>query len=416
MPPAWRRYARVPDLVWLLLFAALAIFSPERNAAVVVLLLAIGAVQVLETRIGAKASIVVNLILCYALIYFSKPHPLGIESAFWVMLFLPVISAAANFDLLGSAVVALVACGEYLSFILFLLWENRFHDQGYFIPSDEQLVVTLRILSLLLVSYATHQLAKAKREEATKYQRAAEQLAAANQSLKEAEADVRRAERLAALGQLTAGLAHELRNPMSTMKTSAELLARNVAEENAIARETAGYIKDEVDRTNSLITRFLDFARPQHLKLEAGDLGGMLDRAIDRFDREKSGAAANISVYKNYSPDIPLVAFDEELLERVMSNLIMNAAQASPPGGMVTVTTRLDDGTAEIAVIDRGSGIDPKNLESIFNPFFTTKSDGVGLGLAICSKIVDEHGGQITVESTPGEGSAFRVFIPISSK
>ncbi len=418
MLPAWRRYVRFQDLVWLLLFAALAIFSPERTPAVVVLLLGIGAVQVLEPRIGAKASIVLNLMLCYALIYFSKPPAHGIESGFWVMLFLPVISAGANFDLLGSAVVALIACGEYLSFILFITWGNQFlpYEEQLFIPPDEQLVVALRILSLLLVSYATHQLAKAKREEAIKYQRAAEQLAAANQSLKEAEAEVRRAERLAALGQLTAGLAHELRNPMSTMKTSAELLARNVEKENDIARETAGYIKDEVDRTNSLITRFLDFARPQHLKLEPGDLTGMLDRAIDRFDREKSGAAASISVYKNYSPDIPAVAFDAELMERVISNLILNAAQASRPGGMVTVTTRLDDGTAEIAIIDRGSGIDPKNLESIFNPFFTTKSDGVGLGLAICSKIVDEHGGQITVESTPGEGSVFRVFIPIGSK
>ena len=122
------------------------------------------------------------------------------------------------------------------------------------------------------MSYATYQLAKAKREEATKYQRAAEQLAEANENLKEAQAEVRRAERLAALGQLTAGLAHELRNPMGTMKTSAELLARNVEKENAIAREMAGYISDEVDRTNSLITRFLDFARPQHLKMETGDL------------------------------------------------------------------------------------------------------------------------------------------------
>ena len=92
----------------------------------------------------------------------------------------------------------------------------------------------------------------------------------------------------------------------------------------------------------------------------------------------------------------------------------MNAAQASPPGGVVTVKTRLvERHRSEIAVIDRGSGIDPKNLESIFNPFFTTKSDGVGLGLAIVSKIVDEHGGQITVESTPGEGSVFRVFLPL---
>jgi signal transduction histidine kinase len=91
----------------------------------------------------------------------------------------------------------------------------------------------------------------------------------------------------------------------------------------------------------------------------------------------------------------------------------LNAAQASPAGGVVTVKTQLlDDNKVEVAVIDRGSGIEAKNLESIFNPFFTTKPDGVGLGLAICSKIVDEHGGQITVESSAGEGSVFHVILP----
>jgi two-component system sensor histidine kinase HydH len=251
------------------------------------------------------------------------------------------------------------------------------------------------------------------REEAVKSQLAAEQLAAANESLERAEAEVRRSERLAALGQLTAGLAHELRNPMSTMKTSAEFLARSVGEENAVAREMAGFIKEEVDRTNSLITRFLDFARPQHLKLEPGDLVAMLDRAIEQFERESLTTEGGVTVFKNYSPDIPPIAFDAELMERVIYNLVMNAAQASLPGGVVTVKTRRVEDTVEIAVIDRGSGIEAKDRESIFNPFFTTKSAGVGLGLAIVSKIVDEHGGQITVESTPGEGSVFHVLLPL---
>jgi signal transduction histidine kinase len=179
----------------------------------------------------------------------------------------------------------------------------------------------------------------------------------------------------------------------------------------------AGYIATEVDRTNSLITRFLDFAKPQHLHLEKGDLAELLDRVIERFEREKSGAAAAVSIYKNYSPDIPPVAFDAQLLERVIVNLLSNAAQASPPGAMITVKTQLVETGAgrgvEIAVIDRGSGIDPKNRENIFNPFFTTKSDGVGLGLAIVSKIVDEHGGRIAVESTLGEGSVFQVILPV---
>jgi len=422
VPSAWRRYVRPQDFVWLVLFAALIAFSPERSPIVITLLIAIGAAQVLEPRIGAKVSIPLNLALCYPLIYYSQPvpagtesyGPYGISSGFWVILLLPVISAATNFGLLGGAIVAVVACLEDLSFLLFLWWENHYHGQHYVIEPEERLDLALRLLSLLLVFYSTHRLARAMREEATKSQQAAEQLAAANENLKKAEAEVRRSERLAALGQLTAGLAHELRNPMSTMKTSAELLSRTVGEENPIAREMAGYIKEEVDRTNSLITRFLDFARPQHLKMEKGDLAAMLDHAVEQFEREKSAAAASVTVFKNYSPDIPPIAFDAELMERVIYNLVMNAAQASPPGGIVTVKTRCVEDQVEIAVIDRGTGIDPANRESIFNPFFTTKSAGVGLGLAIVSKIVDEHGGRITVESTPGEGSVFLVFLPFN--
>jgi signal transduction histidine kinase len=101
-------------------------------------------------------------------------------------------------------------------------------------------------------------------------------------------------------------------------------------------------------------------------------------------------------------------------MERVVYNLISNAAQASPKGGTVTVKTRAADGTAEISVIDRGAGIEPANLNTIFNPFFTTKPAGVGLGLAIVAKIVDEHHGKISVESEPGRGSVFRVQIPMA--
>jgi signal transduction histidine kinase len=197
------------------------------------------------------------------------------------------------------------------------------------------------------------------------------------------------------------------------MKTSAQLLSRQVSKENAVAQEMAGFITSEVDRTNSLITRFLDFARPQHLKFATADITTMLDTAISRFEREQKNSGTSVTVFKNYSPDVPPVRFDAELMERVIANLLVNAAQASPPGGVVTVKTLSDDAEVEVAVIDRGSGIDPKNIENIFNPFFTTKTDGIGFGLAIISKIKDEHGGRITVESALGEGSVFRVFLPL---
>lgn len=405
MTPAWRRYVRPQDFIWLLFFSALAIFSPEYHPGALAALLALGVVQVLEPRLGPIRSVVLKLVLCYPLLGYSY----GISSSFYLVLFLPVISAATAFGLLGTAVCCFAACGLYLSFLLFLGPNQEIGEQGELV---------LRVLFLPVVGFLTNQLAEANRDEARKSQAAAEKLAEANRNLEEAEAQVRRTDRLAALGQLTAGLAHELRNPLGTMKTSAELLERKVSAENEIAREMAGYIKQEVDRINSLITRFLDFARPRNLRLEETDLHAMLDRAIERFDREKSGAAASVTVFKNYSPDVPSVRVEAELLEHVITNLLSNAAQASPSGAVVTVKTRVADTSegrkAEIAVIDRGSGIDPKHLESIFNPFFTTKAEGVGLGLAIVSKIVDEHGGQITVESTLGEGSVFRVYLPVA--
>jgi two-component system sensor histidine kinase HydH len=403
--PAWRRYVRPQDFVWLLFFSALAIFSPERHPVTVAALVALGGVQVLEPRLGAIPSVLLKLALCYPLIGYGG----GISSGFYLVLFLPVISAATSFGLLGTTLSSLAACGMYLSFLLFLGPDQEIDDTGELI---------LRVLFLPVVGFLTNQLAEAIRNEARKSQATAEKLAEANRHLEEAEAQVRRADRLAALGQLTAGLAHELRNPLGTMKTSAELLARKVSGENEIAREMAGYIQQEVDRINSLITRFLDFARPRNLRLEKTDLHAMLNHAIELFDREKSGAAASATVFKNYSPDVPPVCVEAELMEHVITNLLSNAAQASSAGAVVTIKTRLAETAegrkAEIAIIDRGSGIDPKHLENIFNPFFTTKAEGVGLGLAIVSKIVDEHGGQIMVESTPGEGSVFRVYLPVA--
>lgn len=387
--PDLRRYLRPQDFVWLTAFAAIAVFSPYRDPHVLWSLGALAMLQIFDRRMSQATSILLKLALIWVMIYYGG----GIESGLWVVLVLPVISAATEFGLVGTTVFSLLACLHNASFIMFL-------EPGSFVLwTDEGRQFLLRMLILIVVGFLTNQLAEASRRETKRFQETAVKLEAAV-------AQVRRAERLAALGQLTAGLAHELRNPLGTIKTSAELLARSVPKDNAIAHEMTGYISSEVDRTNQIITRFLDFARPQHLRLELADIAAILDKTI--------ASLPGVQVYKNYSPDVPPVRVDAELLERVFSNLIQNAAQASPPGGVVTVKTQLlNDDRLEVAVIDRGSGIDPKNLESIFNPFFTTKAEGVGLGLAICSKIVDEHGGHIVVDSTPGEGSVFRVVLPV---
>ena len=345
MATAWRRFIRPQDFVWLLLFTALAVLSPEPGLLSPVLLVAVGIIQVLEPRIGTLPAIVIQLILCYALMSGG-----GVSSSFYPILLLPVISAATNLGVRGTVLSILAACIVYLSYLAQIDWKTQYLEK------EDWFELSIRTMLYPVVGFLTYQLADANRSKTR-------ELAKANESLREAQAEIRRSERLAALGQLTAGLAHELRNPLGTMKSSAELLTRQLSQESEIAREMAGYIASEVDRTNSLITRFLDFARPQNLQLKDGDLAALLDRVVERFEKEKSGAAATVSVFKNYSPDIPPVAFDDQLLERAILNLVTNAAQASPAGSVVTVKTRRVETnvgpSAEVAVIDRGSGIQP---------------------------------------------------------
>jgi signal transduction histidine kinase len=399
----WLRLVRPQDFVWLLLFAALAVTLPPeyRDKFSIAPLAALAIVQVLEPKIPALEStrgrifwIVLKLALGYLLIGFTG----SLESRYWLALLFPVVTAATVLGAIGTLAFTLAASGAYLSFLLF--------RSGFLAEWD---VVALRLVFLATVGNLANTLADDLRVQTRKSRRAAEQLAEANAQLRQAEEAVRRSDRLAALGQLTAGLAHELRNPLGTIKTSAEMLHRTVSAENDVAREVAGFISSEVDRTNSLVTRFLQFARPLQLRLETADLAQALDRAVAMVEQEAPG----IAIYKNYEPGIPPFAFDAELMERVFYNLALNAAQATAAGGAITVKTRTSGSVAEIAIIDRGAGIDPRHVDSIFNPFFTSKPQGVGLGLAIVSTIVDEHGGKITVESELGKGSVFRVFLPM---
>lgn len=399
---------RVQDLVWLALFAIIAFTGPERDAKLVFVLFLLAGFQVVEPKIPslttARGSIFANL-LKLALGYLIIADSGGITSSYYWILLIPVVSAATTLGVGGTVLFTVLACATYLLSLFQVDWLR------YTLPADQVAELSLRLIFIAVIGYLTQRLAEANRVEAKRAQAVAEQLAEANLNLQEAEAAVRRSERLAALGQLSAGLAHELRNPLGTMRGSAEMLVKSLPADNEMAAELAGFISSEVDRINSLVTRFLEFARPLEVKLQPAELSEVCDRAVAQLERDRAGQ--EVTVYKNYSPDVRRFEFDSELIERVVYNLLLNAAQATPAGGVVTMKTRLVDGMVEISVIDRGQGVDPKHIENIFNPFFTTKKDGVGLGLAIVSKIVDLHGGKISVESDPGKGSVFRVFLPL---
>lgn len=405
----WLRLIELQDLVWVLLFAAIIVLNPEQDPSEIAMLVALAAVQIAESKFALNRStgkVLWNLLkLVIVLLLIGYTH--GVTSPYYLLLLLPMLSAAISRGVVATLVFSVISCAGYFSFLLFVDW-----SQQYMEPEDK-FALALHAIFLIMAGNLANALAAALRSQSEQSKQVAEQLAEANQSLRAAEDAVRRADRLAALGQLSAGLAHELRNPLGTIKASAEMLSRSVASENEVAREVAGFISSEVDRTNALVTRFLDFARPLKLRRDPADVTQVLDRAVELAERDAS--AHRVAIFKNYSPDVPPLPIDAELMERVFYNLLSNAVQASPPQGSVTVKTRAGDRMAEICVIDRGSGIDPTIMNTIFNPFVTTKPDGVGLGLAIVSKIVDEHGGRISVESEVGKGSVFHVLLPKSA-
>ena len=405
------RSVRVQDGVLLLLFAALA-WTGGSDRWVIAIVTALGLLQVAEPRVvfsqpaHVKAVwILLKLAIGYVLIGYTG----GLTSPYYLILLLPVVSAATALGVVGTLAFTVASCAAYLSFLLFIDWTQ------FAMESSQAVELARRLVFLALSGTLVNTLAGAVRDQYLNYKRVAEQLEEANRSLRQAEEQVRRSERLAALGQLSAGLAHELRNPLGTIKASAEMLSRGVNEnfdrDGAVAREIAGFIISEADRTNSLVTRFLDFARPLQLKLAAAALPAVIDLAVAAARREAT--ARKVSIYRNDSPDLRPFAMDAELMQRVLVNLLVNAVQASPEGGTVTIKTRGTDEQVEIDVIDRGCGVDPKMADSIFNPFVTTKATGTGLGLAIVSKIVDEHGGKVVFESAPGQGAVFRVQLPL---
>jgi nitrogen-specific signal transduction histidine kinase len=252
------------------------------------------------------------------------------------------------------------------------------------------------------------------RRQTRRYQELAETLAETNRRLELAQEEARRSERLAALGQLSAGLAHEIRNPLGVIKGSAEMLTQKLGLSNPLATELAGYISSETNRLSALVTRFLDFARPLHAELTFQNIATVLDRALNDVAILWKGAA--VRVERAYEANLPELPLDENLAEQAFVNIVQNAYDAmEKTGGALRVSAKKSqpggrDGI-EVRIEDSGPGIPEGLREQIFNPFVTTKKTGVGLGLSIVSKIMDGHRGSIRIESAAG-GACFILFFP----
>jgi signal transduction histidine kinase len=325
------------------------------------------------------------------------------------------VSAAIYFGTLGALAWTTVASLAYLSLLFPALEEVDVTPEGMGI-------LAIRVLFFYVAAILVNRFAVENRRQVQRLEDLSAKLEETNRQLRRAEADARRAERLAALGQLSAGLAHEIRNPLGVIKGSADMLSRKVAASEPLVAELAGYISSEVNRLNALVVRFLDFARPSKLELRPERISEIVDRALDAA--AASFPNAGVKIERQYAPNLPEVPADPQLCEQVFVNLITNAFQAmqAESGSAektlhIVIEEEVLNGEPGVAVFveDTGPGVPPELQEQIFNPFFTSKKDGVGLGLSIVAKIVDDHRGTIRLENNAPRGARFHVFFPQAS-
>lgn len=219
-----------------------------------------------------------------------------------------------------------------------------------------------------------------------------------------------RAEHLATLGELAAGLAHEIRNPLAGIAGVIEIIGRDLPATSP-SREVLADVQREVLHIQQILSELLDYARPRPPELRAADLRATAEHAFHLIRQQALSRPLRFSLQA--PPSAVLVEHDAAQIQQVLVNLLLNALQAIPESGTVNLKVEARDGAAVLAVEDNGRGIPAENLGHIFRPFYTTKGKGTGLGLSLARRIVEGHGGRIEVESKPGTGSCFRVWLPL---
>jgi len=403
------------DLASVVFLVGLALLPPVREIHKQLTLLAIAIIQLLEGNLTARFpttgrfyAVLLKMLLATLLI--GHTGDVGINSSYYPIYYLPIVTAATYYGPWATMAWTLLASALYCSFLYPAIQEYELTLAG----TTE---LAIRILFFFLAALIVNRFAIENRRQTQRYRVLAEQLAATNRQLQQAQAEARRSERLAALGQMFAGLAHEIRNPLGVIKGSAEMLTKKLDASNPLAIELAGYISTEVNRLSLLVTRFLDFARPLHAETTMQSVVGILDHSLNTVASHCQGQP--IVVERNYAHQLPQVPLDENLLEQAFVNLIQNAYEAMGAAGGGTLLVQAAPSTSngrrgvEVRLRDNGPGIPAELREQIFNPFVTTKDTGVGLGLSIVSKIIDGHHGTIRLDPAADKGASFVIFFPV---
>ena len=353
--------------------------------------------------------IAVSIVLVTVLHFLTPVDQIVWHEIYQRLYYIPIIAAALLFGLRGGLAAALFTTIVYSPHI-YLHWQHGHFD--YSINQYAEIVI------FNLVGGVMGTLGDRLKQARTRAERNALERQKAYDELQTTFEQLLQAEKLGALGELSAGIVHEVRNPLGSIKGAVEILEDELAE-NSPRREFAELAKKEIGRLDKLVGEFLRFARPAALAVEKNDLNKIVESVVSLIENQAS--AQSVTIEKRLQKNLPEVAVDAEQIKQVLLNLAINSMQAiaagngsSSKGGLLVFRTFEKDGFCTAEISDTGGGIDEEILPKVFDPFFTTKEKGVGLGLSVAHKIAVQHDGRLSAANRDGH-AVFLLQLPKSS-
>jgi len=328
------------------------------------------------------------ILLIALLHYFTPIHVHQMHALYQRLYYIPIIIAAWLYGLRGGIFFTVFAAVSYLPHII-IQWSAH---------PGEKFTQYVEIAMFFVISSLVGILSDTQRRQ--------------YRQIQEANLTINRMDRLSLLGQLAAGLAHEIRNPLGSLIGSTEILEESLGSDHPKI-EFVAIMHKELNRLRDKLNEFLRFARPAPPQQIDNNINDVVNAAVELVRQEAAKSACLISVAGDET--MPLIPMDAEQIKQGLINLLLNAIQAMPSGGTVTVTTRYDTKGISFSVEDEGGGIPAENREKVFEPFFSTKKEGTGLGLPIVKQLVEAMDGTITLTATPA-GSRFEIRIPDGKK
>ena len=328
-----------------------------------------------------------------ALHYFTSPSLILWHNLFQRLYYLPIIYAAIYLGWRGGLVASAISALCYIPHIL-MAWH---HMPDYAMNQYAEIIV------FFLVGTVTGVLADRGMTQRR-------ELAALNRDLQNSFEQIKRADRLSAIGQLSASLAHEIRNPLASIDGATNLIESEQTPQE-MRKTSLAIIRKEVQRLNRLLTNLLDFARPRKPEFQAVQAGRLFDATIALISH--SAEQKGIALRKDVPAEVPTFECDPEQMKQVVLNLGINAVQAMTGPGEIVLAARQHNSSVMLSVRDQGPGVDEQDLDKIFNPFYTTKDSGTGLGLSVVYQIVTQHGGVVAADRNPEGGMTFSLTLPV---